>query len=191
MLDAEMKRIEAGESLTPLDTIRYQLPGPTTAEPTDEDWKQALKNAHSQLEHQRLRCAPPFLPLARYMLNVYRQSNLALLQQYGANVWRVHNYRLEHEAASAEKELEYLRQRTTEVNRDRKNFQVYRPPPAHCPLHPADGAQERVGTELTSLEKRWTELISGALQIELANVALVGEIDRLNLREAELAGLSV
>jgi hypothetical protein len=120
-----------------------------------------------------------------------RQSNLALLQQYGANVWRVHNYRLEHEAASAEKELEYLRQRTTEVNRDRKNFQVHPPPPAHCPLHPADGAQERVGTELTSLEKRWTELISGSLQIELANVALVGEIDRLNLREAELAGVSV
>jgi pre-mRNA-splicing factor SPF27 len=64
MLDAEMKRIEAGESLTPLDTIRYQLPGPTTAEPTDEDWKQALKNAHSQLEHQRLRYALPFLPPA-------------------------------------------------------------------------------------------------------------------------------
>lgn len=49
--------------------------------------------------------------------------------------------------------------------------------------------QERVGTELTSLEKRWTELISGSLQIEMANTALVGEIDRLNLKEAEMAGL--
>jgi hypothetical protein len=49
--------------------------------------------------------------------------------------------------------------------------------------------QERVGNELTSLEKRWTELISGSLQIEMANAALVNEIDRLNLKEAGLAGL--
>jgi hypothetical protein len=42
---------------------------------------------------------------------------------------------------------------------------------------------------LTSLEKRWTELISGTLQIDMANAALVGEIDKLNLREAEMAGM--
>jgi pre-mRNA-splicing factor SPF27 len=57
MLQAEMQRVEAGESLPPIDTIRYQLPGPTTPEPTDDDWKKSLQNAHSQLEHQRLRYA--------------------------------------------------------------------------------------------------------------------------------------
>lgn len=45
----------------------------------------------------------------------------------------------------------------------------------------------RLGTQLTSLETRWTELISSILQIEMANVALEAEIDRLNKREVDLA----
>lgn len=52
---------------------------------------------------------------------------------------------------------------------------------------PGRTLQTRLGTQLTSLETRWTELISSILQIEMANVALEGEIDRLNRREAELA----
>ena len=47
--------------------------------------------------------------------------------------------------------------------------------------------QMRLGTQLTSLETRWTELISSILQIEMANVALEAEIDRLNKREVDLA----
>jgi hypothetical protein len=42
---------------------------------------------------------------------------------------------------------------------------------------------------LTSLEKKWTELISSILQIEMANVALDAEVDRLNKKEAELASM--
>jgi hypothetical protein len=42
---------------------------------------------------------------------------------------------------------------------------------------------------LTSLEKKWTELISSTLQIEMANMALDAEVDRLNKREAELASM--
>lgn len=41
--------------------------------------------------------------------------------------------------------------------------------------------------QLNSLETRWTELVSSVLQIEMANVALNAEVDRLNQREAELA----
>jgi pre-mRNA-splicing factor SPF27 len=128
MLQAELKRVEAGESLPPLDTIRYQLPAPATSEPTDEDWKSSLGNAQAQLEHQRLRyaCTCFTYTVSNFW---FRHSNLALLQQYGANVWRVNNYRVESEAKSIEKELEYLKQRTTEVNRERKNFQV-------CRAHP-------------------------------------------------------
>ena len=48
-------------------------------------------------------------------------------------------------------------------------------------------SQMRLGNQLTSLETRWTELISSVLQIEMANVALEVEIERLNKREAELA----
>lgn len=45
----------------------------------------------------------------------------------------MNNYRLEHEAKMAEKELEYLKQRTTDVNRERKNFQVCFLHTTHCP----------------------------------------------------------
>jgi len=49
--------------------------------------------------------------------------------------------------------------------------------------------QDRLGKQLTSLETRWTELISSVLQVEMANVALDAEIERLNKKEAELAEL--
>ena len=50
--------------------------------------------------------------------------NLALLQQYGSNAWRIHNYLNEATAQNIEKALEDLKNLTTEVNRDRKNYQV-------------------------------------------------------------------
>ena len=49
--------------------------------------------------------------------------------------------------------------------------------------------QDRIGKQLTTLETRWTELISSVLQIEMANVALDVEIDKLNQREVELAAM--
>ncbi|KAJ2990693.1 hypothetical protein NUW54_g8396 [Trametes sanguinea] len=151
MLQAELERVSNHEPLPPLDTSRYQLPAPSTPE-NEEEWLEALKNARAQLEHQRL-----------------RQANLALLQQYGPNAWRIHNYLNEATAKNVEKALEDLKNLTVEVNRERKNFQT------------------RLGSQLTSLETRWTELISSILQIEMANVALEVEIDRLNKREVELA----
>ncbi|KAI9066663.1 breast carcinoma amplified sequence 2 [Trametes sanguinea] len=151
MLQAELERVSNHEPLPPLDTSRYQLPAPSTPE-NEEEWPEALKNARAQLEHQRL-----------------RQTNLALLQQYGPNAWRIHNYLNEATAKNVEKALEDLKNLTVEVNRERKNFQT------------------RLGSQLTSLETRWTELISSILQIEMANVALEVEIDRLNKREVELA----
>ncbi|KAG7099487.1 hypothetical protein E1B28_001334 [Marasmius oreades] len=98
-----------------------------------------------------------------------RQTNLTLLQNYGSNAWRIQNYLLEETAKNIEKTLEDLTQLTTDVNRERKNTQT------------------KLGSQLTSLETRWTELISGILQIEMANVALDAEVDRLNKREAEMA----
>ncbi|PSR71267.1 hypothetical protein PHLCEN_2v12781 [Hermanssonia centrifuga] len=154
LLQAELARIESHKPLPQLDTSRYQLPGPTSSPATEQDWQAALNNAHAQLEHQRL-----------------RHTNLALLQNYGSNVWRIHNYQMEATAKYLDKTLEDLKQLTIEVNRDRKNFQT------------------RVGTQLTTLETRWTELISSVLQIEMANVALEAEIDRLGKREVELASL--
>ncbi|GJE87772.1 BCAS2 domain-containing protein [Phanerochaete sordida] len=154
LLQQELARVESHQPIPPIDTFRYQLPGPTNSPATEEDWEAALKNAQAQLEHQRL-----------------RHMNLALLQQYGSNAWRIHNFLLEQTAKNLEKAVEDLKQLTVEVNRERKNFQT------------------GVGAQLTTLETRWTELISSVLQIEMANVALEAEIDKLNKREVELSNL--
>ncbi|KAJ4489552.1 breast carcinoma amplified sequence 2 [Lentinula edodes] len=152
LLQAELERIESHHPFPPLDTTRYQLPPPTSVPATDEEWQASLNNARAQLEHQRI-----------------RQTNLTLLQTYGANSWRVHNYLIEASAKQVEMALEDLKKLTEDVNRDRKNFQT------------------KTGAQLNALETRWTELISSVLQIEMANVATDIEIDRLNKREAELA----
>ncbi|KAG7450246.1 breast carcinoma amplified sequence 2 [Guyanagaster necrorhizus] len=101
-----------------------------------------------------------------------RQTNMTLLQTYGSNAWRTQNYLLENTAKQVEQALEELKELTVEVNRSRKNN------------------QSELGNQLTSLETRWTDLISNVLQIEMANVALDAEIDRLNRREAELAEMT-
>ncbi|KAF8591973.1 breast carcinoma amplified sequence 2 [Ramaria rubella] len=154
LLAAELARIESHQPIPPLDTTRYQLPHPSEDAPTEELWAKAVKNAKVQLEHQRI-----------------RHSNLSLLQTYGPNSWKIHNYLLESSATRLEKALEQLKERTVEVNRERKNDQT------------------RVGSQLTSLETRWTELISNVLQIELANVALEAENVQLLKKERELAEL--
>jgi pre-mRNA-splicing factor SPF27 len=46
------------------------------------------------------------------------------MQSYGANAWRVQNYLLEHTVNELDKALEQLKERTTGVNRERKQFQV-------------------------------------------------------------------
>lgn len=154
LLRAELERVESHQPFPSLDSLRYQLPAPTSIPATDEEWQTSLTNARAQLEHQQI-----------------RQTNLTLLQTYGPNAWRIHNYLLESVAKQTDKALEDLKQLTVEVNRERKN------------------TQDRVGKQLTALETRWTELISSVLQIEMANVALDAEIERLNQKEADLAAL--
>ncbi|KAH6917544.1 Pre-mRNA-splicing factor SPF27 [Coprinopsis sp. MPI-PUGE-AT-0042] len=152
LLKAEMERARSHQPFPSLDTLRYQLPAPTSTPGTDQEWKAAVDNARAQLQHQRI-----------------RQTNAALLQNYGSNAFRIQNYLLEATVKQVETISENLKQATVDVNRERKND------------------QERIGKQLTSLETRWTELISNILQIEMANIALDAEIDRLNQREAELA----
>lgn len=55
---------------------------------------------------------------------VVRHTNLALLQTYGQNAWRINNYLLEETAKQSERALEELKELTTELNRERKNSQV-------------------------------------------------------------------
>lgn len=124
-----------------------------------------------------------------------RHTNLTLLQSYGSNAWRIQNYLTEATAKNVERSLEDLQNLVTEVNRDRKNFQVRSPSLFSCWFSVLSldltmifsFCQTRLGDQITSLETRWTELISSILQIEMANIALEVEIDRLNRKEADLA----
>lgn len=90
---------------------------------TDEEWQAAVKNAQAQLEHQRLRYVL-LLHHEQLVLIVRRQSNATLLQTYGSNAWRIHNYLLEANSQQIEKALEDLKQLTVDLNRERKNSQV-------------------------------------------------------------------
>ena len=55
-----------------------------------------------------------------------RDTKLALLQVYGSNAWRIHNYLNGATAEKVEQGLEELKNLTAEVNRDRKSQQVRR-----------------------------------------------------------------
>jgi pre-mRNA-splicing factor SPF27 len=50
--------------------------------------------------------------------------NLELLQKYGANAWRLHNYQLEHESQQYQKILEEYKQNILDLNKQRKTEQV-------------------------------------------------------------------
>lgn len=64
------------------------------------------------------------MTLVLLIIAAFRQTNIALLQQYGSNAWRVHNYLLEANTTQMEKAVEDLQQLTTDVNRERKKMQV-------------------------------------------------------------------
>lgn len=87
--------------------------------------------------------------------------NLELLQKYGANAWRVHNYQLETDLANIKKNTEYLRDQILHINRERKNDQT------------------QAAASLASLENKWSDLITQNLQVDIACAALESEVEEL------------
>lgn len=85
-----------------------------------------------------------------------------------------------------EGDLEAKKLELESVLRERKNTQV-RALIIHAHSTHRSAFQTKVGNQLSTLESKWTELISSTLQIELANLALDVEIDRLHKKEAELS----
>jgi pre-mRNA-splicing factor SPF27 len=125
LLASELERVGARQPLAAIDTARYQLTPSSTTPSSDEEWKSALDGAYALLEHQRIRYGNPYSQCDMRLISSSRHNNLALLQQYGNNAWRVHNYLLEADTKKAENLLEELKERTTGLNRDRKNTQVH------------------------------------------------------------------
>ncbi|GAA6000702.1 hypothetical protein JCM10207_004615 [Rhodosporidiobolus poonsookiae] len=97
-----------------------------------------------------------------------RTLNGQLLSQLGANAWRVQNFALENTIQRIENEGEGVRGVVEDVNRRRK----------------VD--QEKGGETLNRLEKRWTDLVSGTLQLEIGCSALEEELYSLQSRHSEL-----
>lgn len=97
-----------------------------------------------------------------------RNVNAQLQGTYGPNAWLIRNYQLDGEAKEIEAEVEEWREKVTEVNRSRRVF------------------QEATGKHLQALETRWQDLVTGTVQLEMANVALQGEVDALAQRAEAL-----
>lgn len=83
-----------------------------------------------------------------------RTLNGTLLNQLGGNAWRVQNFAMENTVEKVNGEGEEIRKVVEDVNRDRKR------------------KQEKGGETLTRMEKRWTELVSGNMQLEIGCIAL-------------------
>ncbi|KAK4698330.1 pre-mRNA-splicing factor SPF27, partial [Phenoliferia sp. Uapishka_3] len=86
----------------------------------------------------------------------------------GANAWKIQNFSLENTVEKLDKEGEEVRKQVETVNRDRKR------------------SQEKGGEVLTRMEKRWTELVSGNMQLEIGCMAMEHEVMMLHARHAEL-----
>ncbi|CEP08357.1 hypothetical protein [Parasitella parasitica] len=143
ILKQEIERIKKKEQLNALDTKRYELQGPEDESDLD-GWRAAVNNTKSQLESQ-----------------AGSMFNLELLQKYGANAWRVHNFQLEKDLADIKKNTESLRNQILEINRERKNDQT------------------EAASLLASLENKWSDLITQNLQVDIACAALESEVDEL------------
>lgn len=76
------------------------------------------------------------------------------MSSLGSNAWRIQNFALENTVKRVENEAEEMKRTVEEVNRERKR------------------TQEEGGVGLNRLEKRWTELVSDNMQLEIGCMAL-------------------
>ncbi|KAJ2861162.1 hypothetical protein GGH94_005082 [Coemansia aciculifera] len=142
LLRKEYERVKSGRPLPPFDIDRYKLEAPT--EPNIDEWRWASDNAASQLEHQNIRLV-----------------NLELLQQFGANAWKLGNFQKERMLAAIEKATDGYRQTGVDLNKARKYEQV------------------EAGVKLRDLESRWEEGVRQCIEIQVANCELLAEISKL------------
>lgn len=97
-----------------------------------------------------------------------RLKNVELLKKYGSNAWRLSNFQQEQDIRLLTEQLDVIKADTNEVNRLRQKDQL------------------EVGAKLATLEKRWTDLISRGLQLEVANITTRQEVDRLRNKKRKL-----
>ncbi|KAI9336744.1 Pre-mRNA-splicing factor SPF27 [Obelidium mucronatum] len=131
-----------GTPLNAIDTSRFRLEPPSNPH-SEEDWKAAVDNAHAQIEHQQNRLV-----------------NLELINKFGANAWKLHNFQLEAGIAQQKQEL-------LDLNKERKIEQT------------------RAGGELRQLEEKWSDLVDRVLRVDIANQVLEAEIEALQQQQQQ------
>lgn len=97
-----------------------------------------------------------------------RNENVIIQSQHAPNAWLVRNYQLNAELKELQSVLAGMEEQVTDVNRTRR---VY---------------QEDVGQHLTRLETRWQELVGSTVQLEMACVAMQGEVSGMRERREVL-----
>ncbi|RKP08272.1 Pre-mRNA-splicing factor SPF27 [Thamnocephalis sphaerospora] len=134
---------QGDEKLNALDLTRYRVP--TVPEDgsgaSAEEWQKLRQVTELQLQYQH-----------------QRVCNLELLQKYGANAWRMHNFQVEGELNAVKQELEREKASVVACNQERKAMQV------------------DAGTKLARLEAQWYELVAKNAQLEVACVGLENQI---------------
>jgi pre-mRNA-splicing factor SPF27 len=109
------------------------------------------------------------IKLHRYVLIWFcRNENATLLSTYAPNAYLIRNYQLNSQLTELQSTLTTIKDQVTEINRSRR---VY---------------QEDMGQHLSRLEGKWQDLVGGGVQLEMACLAMEGEVRGLRRREEEL-----
>lgn len=95
-------------------------------------------------------------------------KNIELLKKYGSNAWRLSNFQQEQNIRLLSEQLDLVKAETSEINRLRQKNHL------------------EAGGKLATLNKRWTELISRGLQLEVANITTSQEVDMLKSKKRKL-----
>ncbi|KAJ3410609.1 hypothetical protein HDV05_003559 [Chytridiales sp. JEL 0842] len=155
ILKEELLKASQGQKTSAIDTARFRLepPKPTSSSSSPNDqiqpWKAAVDNSKAQLEHQQ-----------------NRLLNMELINQFGSNAWRLHNFQLEAEVKRLQDEVSKRKVEIQELNKSRKL------------------EQQRAGITLTSLEARWAELVDQNLRLDIANQLLEAEVEAMKVQQS-------
>lgn len=149
LIEAEFQRIESKQPLKAIDLTRYEAQDPPPTSPDSDEkhpeslarWRETLSRAYTS--HAYL---------------TGRQTNLALLEQFGKNAWLIGNSQLEDILRGLEKELAERKEEIDRVVLERKT------------------RQEEVGGEIKLLEESWKKGVGKVLETEIAAETVRREI---------------
>ena len=141
-LAAELARVAAKKPLPPGEGLD------STRYTLPAPHGKAAQSVHAWQEAHRSALAQLEHQRLRLMNGQILQSSV------GSNAWKIQNFTLENTVQRIDKESEDLRAEVEDLNRERKK------------------SQEAGGAVLTRMEKKWTELISGNIQLEIGCITL-------------------